>query len=129
MKNFNANSMKEGFLTKGWNKTILAQSIVLAVRRNLIRRFSDNNVLMPYLVSRCQPGEITSANVQNIQRELSELLQCGHAKLSEYRDVVESVKQAQSEEPARSNESIFFTEIERVLRKYVDLNKQLPLWN
>lgn len=121
--------MKEGFSAKGWNKTILAQGIVLAVRRNMIRRFTDNNVLVPYLVSQCQPEEITAANVQNIQRELSELLDCGHTKLPEYRNVVESVKQAQSEEPARSHESIFFAEIERVLRKYVHLNKQLPLWN
>lgn len=121
--------MKNGFLNTGWNKTIFAQSIVLGARKRLINRFLDSNVLIQFLSAQCRADEITFAKVEIIQRDLKQLADNGYQKLSTYRNIVESVKLAQSEEPARLNESLFFKEIERVLCKYVNLNKQLPIWN
>jgi hypothetical protein len=120
--------MHEGFLTKGWNRTLMAQAVVLGVRNNLIKRFLDNRVLVPYLTEQCAE-DVSNFKVEVIQRDLEKLLSCGMSQLPKYKSVVDSVKLAGSEEPARSNEGMFFPEIERVLRKYVNLHKQLPIWN
>jgi hypothetical protein len=121
--------MVEGNVFKSaWNKTILAQAMVLSVRNELIKRFIDNRILVPYLMKRCPAAELSDAKVEIIQRELTQLLGCGINQLSNYKDIVESVKLACSSEPAKAKENRFFAEIERVFRKYVNLNNQHQLW-
>jgi hypothetical protein len=120
--------MEEGFLTKGWNKTILAQAMVLHVRNELIKRFMDNRILVPYLMKRCQAAELSDAKVEVIQRELMKLLSSGMGQLPNYKDIVESVKVACNSEPAKAKEIRFFSEIERVFRRYVNLNNQHQIW-
>jgi hypothetical protein len=122
-------SMVEGNVFKSaWNKTILAQAMVLSVRNELIKRFMDNRILVPYLIKRCQAVELSDAKVENIQRELAQLLNNGLDQLPHYKDIVDSVKTSCSREPAKASEKRFFHEIERVFRKYVNLNNQHQLW-
>ena len=110
------------------NKTILAQAMVLNTRNELIKRFMDNRILLPYLMKRCRKSDLSDAKVEIIQRELGNLLHCGLTQLPNYKDIIESVKSACSSEPAKANEFRFFSEIEKVFRKHINLNNQHQIW-
>jgi hypothetical protein len=100
---------------KWTNESIL--DLVRKVRNDLIKDFLDDRVLRQYMARQFNIAELPLIKIEFIRTELKELL-ISPVNVDHYHMLIEQIRQTDSASLSEGNDTLFYREVEGILRKY-----------
>jgi hypothetical protein len=92
--------------------------LIQKIRNDLVKDFLDERYLREYLADRYHVREISNVKVEFIKKELKELLQVPLDK-THYDSLLTRLEQTDATTLAEGDDQLFYSEIEKILRRYV----------
>jgi hypothetical protein len=102
--------------TKWTDETIL--DLVRKVRNDLIKDFLDERFLKGYLKRQFAINEISLLKIEFIKGNLKELL-ISPVDTQHYHAIIEQIRTTDSASLSEGNETLFYQEVEKLLKKYI----------
>lgn len=92
--------------------------IVRRLRNDLIKDFLNEDHLRQYVRVQYRITAITPVRIEFIKRELKELL-ISPVNMQHYADLIDQIKTSDSAALSQRNESLFYDELDHILKKYI----------